>query len=195
MSIVPVLVGLESPFEFVFASLTHCLPMPVLRAAENDFKTRSSWISRRMTCPAVQRDPCLVEKVIFLGLLIAHAALCTMCSCLLLSPANTGSFRTWPRHNSKQTGLLVPFFCLLVPPRDVFRLSHPHQTQDRCSHKAVGKKGKKPLLVGVSMAKGNGFPFYVPSISLHPPLSSTFSRRPRNVPQTHVRATLLTNIG
>lgn len=137
MSIVPVLVGLGSPFKFVFQSLTRCLPMPVLRAGENYFKTRSSWISRRMTCPGVPRDPYLAEKVIFPDLLVAQAALCTMCSCLLLSPASAGSSRTWSRHNSKQTCPLVPVFCLFVPPRDVFRCSHP---QDRCSHRAVGKK-------------------------------------------------------
>lgn len=79
MAIVPVLVGLGSPFKFVFESLIHCLPTPVLRAGENYFKTRSSWTSRRMTCAGVQRDPYLVEKVIFPDLLIAHAALCTMC--------------------------------------------------------------------------------------------------------------------
>lgn len=91
MSIAPVLVGLGSPFKFVFEGLNHCMPMPVLRAGENYFKIRSSWISRRMTCPGVQRNPYLVEQVIFPDLLIACAALCTTCSSLLLSPASTGS--------------------------------------------------------------------------------------------------------
>ena len=131
------LVGLGSPFECVFESLSHCLPEPVLRAGEHYFKTRSSWISRRTTCLQVQRDPCLVEKVIFPGPLTAASR--TMRS----PPASTGSSSARPRHNGKQIGLVVPFFCLLAPPRHVFGCSHPYQTQDRCSHKAAGRKDKK----------------------------------------------------